>query len=590
MNDKHRRVIRRAVADLFVFSLVISVLMLATPLYLLQIYDRVLASASVDTLLFLSMIVLVALIANGVVDEIRARYADRLALSIDKAMASGAFAASLAGPGAAAGDPGPLRDLATIRQFLTSRVAFSLFDLPFAPLFLVVLFLIHPLLCLIASAGTILLVVIAIFNRMATREEGVVAQRESVLAAATAQAFARNQETVKALGMQAAASEAWGKHFGASVLSANRVAGINSRFGGASRTLRQILQSAILGAGAWLVLSHQMTAGMIFASSIISGRALMPIDQIINGWRPIMDAFAAWKRLKQAVGDKAAATDAATQLPDPAGRITVENLVYFIPGTQASGQPLLKRLNFDIPAGETVAIIGPSRAGKSTLVRLMVGAIAPTSGMVRLDGADIAAWPGDSVGKHIGYMPQEVELFSGTIARNVARFDPGASDARIVAAAVNAGAHEIIVAQPGGYDTVVGPMGVRISGGERQRIALARALYGDPKVIVLDEPNANLDLDGEASLERAMHSAKQRGATVVIVTHRQGIAARCDRILVLNNGVIELFGPAAEVMKRLQSAAPAPVRDAPAPPPSSGPPPPGARFTQGLAVPSGAGK
>lgn len=311
MNDKHRRVIRRAVADLFVFSLVISVLMLATPLYLLQIYDRVLASASVDTLLFLSMIVLVALIANGVVDEIRARYADRLALSIDKAMASGAFAASLAGPGAAAGDPGPLRDLATIRQFLTSRVAFSLFDLPFAPLFLVVLFLIHPLLCLIASAGTILLVVIAIFNRMATREEGVVAQRESVLAAATAQAFARNQETVKALGMQAAASEAWGKHFGASVLSANRVAGINSRFGGASRTLRQILQSAILGAGAWLVLSHQMTAGMIFASSIISGRALMPIDQIINGWRPIMDAFAAWKRLKQAVGDKAAATDAA---------------------------------------------------------------------------------------------------------------------------------------------------------------------------------------------------------------------------------------------------------------------------------------
>lgn len=571
------RMVRRAIFDLAAFSLAASLLLLATPLYLLQVYDRVLAASSQDTLLFLSLIVVAALVVLGIVDEVRARYANRLSLRLERALAGVAFRASLTAPGAAAGDPGPLRDLAIVRGFLTSRIGFALFDLPFTPLFLLILFLIHPALFWLALAGMVVLVAIALLNRRATAAPGKEAAEASQAAGALAQGFARNQESVKALGMLDAASQSWGRRFAEAALSAERVADINSRYGGIARTLRQILQTAILGVGAWLVLRQDMTGGMIFASSIISGRALAPIDQIINGWRQIVDANAAWKRLRAATEQQVGREQAdSTALPAPAGNVAAENLVYFSPGTEAAGQPLIKRLNFSIKAGETIAVIGPSRAGKSTLMRLIVGAIQPRSGVIRLDGADIAGRRDDEIGRHIGYMAQDVELFAGSVAENIARFDASASDEEIVAAAKRAGAHDVIQALPRGYDTPVGPTGVRLSGGERQRIALARAFYADPRLIVLDEPNANLDAEGEAALEKAVADARTRGATVILVTHRPSIAAKCDRVMLLRDGLIDQFGPARDVLQKLQP------QTAPRPPQTSGmsapAPQPTARF------------
>ncbi|WP_457154308.1 type I secretion system permease/ATPase, partial [Mesorhizobium sp. P5_C1] len=316
-----------------------------------------------------------------------------------------------------------------------------------------------------------------------------------------------------------------------------------------SRAARSVLQIAILGVGAYLVLNEQMTAGMIFASSMISARALQPLDQIVGSWRQIVEANIAWKRVSSLVGLPGRLQ--AVALPSPSGRLTTEQLVYYVPGATEVSLPLIKRLSFAVAAGETVAIIGPSRAGKSTLARLLVGAIQPRSGAVRFDGADIRNWDPESLGRHIGYLPQEVELFPGTIAQNIARFERDAADEKVIQASAHAQAHQMVLSQRDGYSTIIGPMGVRLSGGERQRIGLARAFYDDPRLLVLDEPNANLDAEGEAALERAIVQARSRKTTVLIITHRPSIARKCDRILVLRDGQIELYGPGKDVLDRL---------------------------------------
>ncbi|MDW6025849.1 type I secretion system permease/ATPase [Mesorhizobium sp. BAC0120] len=537
--------------EIGIFSAATNALLLVMPLYLLQIYDRVLPAASMSTLVYITMLAVAALFVLGMLEIIRSYYADKVAARLDTEIGSDAFVASMAGPRAAFGDVQPLRDLATIRSFVNSRALFFLFDMPFSPIFILLIYLIHPVLFLVTLIGAVVLVGVAFANQKATAKPGQQAAESMMMSMNMAQSFGRNYETVRALGMVGNVIEVWGKKFAESLSLSARASRRNAVYGGASRTLRMVLQNGIMCAGAYLVLKNEMTAGMIFASSIISGRALQPLDQIIGGWRQVVDAGRAWKRLRSIDPASVAANTDTVELPELKGALSVEGLVYFPPDADRSSEPLIKRISFRVEPGETVAIIGQSRAGKSTLARLIVGAIKPHSGVIRLDGADIQNFDPDQLGCHIGYLSQEVELFPGTIAENISRFDPDADDAAIVRAAEFAEAHRLVLSQKNGYATQIGATGVRLSGGERQRIGLARAFYGAPKLMMLDEPNANLDAEGEQALERAVLNAKQRGTTVILITHRPSIAAKCDRVLMLREGQIEMFGPAQDVLQIL---------------------------------------
>ena len=552
--------------EIGIFSAATNALLMVSPLYLLQVYDRVLPASSINTLIYISLLALAALALLGLLEIVRSYYADRVAARLDTEIGSAAFLTSMTGPRASLGDVQPLRDLATIRAFVSSRALFFLFDLPYSPIFIALLYLVHPVLFYTTVIGAAVMVGVAIANQMATAKSGQQASDAMMASMNMAQSFGRNFETVGALGMVSNTTEVWGKKFAESLNLSAQVSRRNAFYGGVSRTLRMVLQTAIMGVGAYLVLEGEMTAGMIFASSIISGRALQPLDQIIGGWRQVVDASRAWTRLKSINKDATNATKDTVELPDLKGAIAVEAVIYFPPNADRTADPLIKKISFRVEPGETVAMIGPSRAGKSTLARLIVGAIKPHSGTIRLDGADIQNFDADQLGRHIGYLSQEVELFPGTIAENISRFDPTPDDAAIVRAAELAETHKLVLGQKNGYATPIGPTGVRLSGGERQRIGLARAFYGDPKVIILDEPNANLDAEGEQALERAVLQAKQRGTTVMLITHRPSIAAKCDRILMLREGQIEMYGAAQDVLQKLaQGAAPANQPRPPAP-------------------------
>jgi ATP-binding cassette subfamily C protein len=542
-----RAVFVRAIADVGVFSLLINILLLVIPLYLLQVYDRVLPSSSVETLVYLSVIAVLALAFLGVLDAIRAVYTLRVAATVDRKLGARTFAASLgAGHG---GGLSPLRDLASVCAFIRSRGVAVLFDLPFAPVFLALLYLIHPILFWVTLAGAALLVLLVAANQLAIGRNDALSAERSALASHAEQAFARNAHTLRAMGMVENVARVWGRYVAEALALHDRSASANAIFSGTSRALRMMLQLAILGAGAWLVLQGQMTAGMIFASSLVSSRALQPLDQLIGAWRQIADARRAWKRLGNALAAHPAEQGKLT-LPDPSGAISVQDLFFIAPNAVFGTEPILKRLNFEIAAGEAVAIVGPSGAGKSTLARLLVGAVQPTGGAVRIDGADLRSWNENQRGRHIGYLAQEVELFPGSVAENIARFDPDRQDAAIVEAAGRAEAHELVLALGDGYQTTIGPSDRTLSGGERQRIGLARALYGNPKILVLDEPNTHLDGSGDAALEAMLAAARAAGVTIIVITHRPALAAACNRVMLLRGGVIEAFGPSAEILRQ----------------------------------------
>lgn len=548
-----KMIMRRALIDIGVYSLMINLLLLVMPLYLLQVYDRVLPSASMETLVFLSLIAVGALVFLGLMEIVRSLYAQRVALSFDRNVGSTVFASLFDPKRAAAGDIQPLRDLATIRNFIGSKGLTTLFDLPFAPLFVVLLFFIHPVLFWITLAGAAVMLLIMFANQTAAAGSGLKAAEQSAAANLAAQAFARNVDSLRAMGMLSNATEFWGGRFAESLRSQGQAASVNATFSGVSRATRMMLQLAILGVGALLVLRGEMTAGMIFASSIISGRALQPLDQLIGGWRQTVDARQAWHRLKNVTEHRPDSASRKIELPTPKGAVTARNLVFAAPGAVPGADPILKRISFAIEAGEAVALIGPSRAGKTTLARLLVGAAAPTGGTVKIDGADLMTWDEEQLGRHIGYLAQDVQLFPGTIADNISRFAINPDDAEIIAAAQRAHAHELILAQRAGYQTEVGPAGAMLSGGERQRIGLARAFYGAPTILVLDEPNANLDSDGEEALGKALEEARNVSTTIIVITHRMPIAARCDRVMVLREGMIEAFGPSGEVLRNVAS-------------------------------------
>ncbi|QKD02342.1 type I secretion system permease/ATPase [Mesorhizobium loti] len=542
-----RPVFLRAIADVGVFSVLINVLLLVIPLYLLQVYDRVLPSSSVETLVYLSGIAVLALAVLGLLDAIRAVYTQRVAATLDRKLGAGTFAISL-GAKYASG-LSPLRDLASICAFIRSRGVAVLFDLPFAPVFLALLYLIDPVLFWVTVGGAALLLLLVVANQLAIGRNDALSAERSALASQAEQAFARNAETLRAMGMVENAAQVWGRHVAAALTLHDRSASANAIFSGASRALRMMLQLAILGAGAWLVLEGQMTAGMIFASSLVSSRALQPLDQLIGAWRQIADARRAWRRLETALAARPLEARKLI-LPDPTGAISMQDVFFMAPNAQPGTEPILKRLNFQIGVGEALAIVGPSGAGKSTLARLLVGAARPTGGAVRIDGADLRTWDENQLGKHIGYLAQEVELFPGSIAQNIARFNPDADDASIIEAARRAEAHDLILAQRDGYQTLIGPSDRNLSGGERQRIGLARAFYGAPRILVLDEPNAHLDGAGEAALETVLAAVKAAGVTTIVITHRPSIAASCDRVMLLRSGVIEAFGPSGEVLRQ----------------------------------------
>ncbi|MBP1842986.1 ATP-binding cassette subfamily C protein [Rhizobium petrolearium] len=523
---------------------------------MLQVYDRVLPSASIETLIYISIIALGTLFLLGIVDSVRAIMASRLASRLEVAVGADALQASMAGPRASLGDVQPLRDLQAVRGFISGRGLFAFLDLPFAPFFIALLYLIHPNLFWLTVMGVVVLVAIAIANQWASDKAAGDAGIRQMNATLAAQAFVRNAESLKAMGMRPNIVHRWGSEEALSLAAQDRVNSTNAFFAGLSRVLRLSLQIATLGYGGYLVLAGEMTAGMIFAASLISGRGLQPIDQVIGGWKGFIEARKAWKRLTEALAVVRPA-ETRTELPAPRGEVSFEAVIVFPPASEAAGrasaqagEPLLKRISATIPAGACVAIIGPSGAGKTTLMRTLIGAIEPRSGAVRIDGADIRNWNPDRLGQYIGYLAQDVELLPGTIAQNIARFDPNASSEAIVRAAQEAQVDDLVLKLPKAYDTMIGPGGFQLSGGQRQRVGLARAFFGKPKILVLDEPNANLDIEGEKALERALAMAKAEAITVLIATQRRSVVETADRIMVMRDGSLEEYGPREEVLRR----------------------------------------
>jgi PrtD family type I secretion system ABC transporter len=536
-------------------SLVLNLALLMPALYMMQVFDRVFSSSSLETLVMLSAITLLFLALAYFVDAVRARALAFAGRSLDRLLSPEALRSSLeqAATAPRQRDIDALRDIAQLRGLLNGSGILALFDAPWFPIYLTVIGLMHPTLGLCAAVGAVMLAALGVLNDRLTRGRAAAVLGRSRESLRGAEALARNAEAIVGMGMTSAAVACWQTGHDELLLAQQRHGEISSALAALARTIRQILQVATLGIGAWLVIDLQASAGVMIAATILLGRALQPVEHLIGGWRVLVDARGAWRRL--AAERAGAAGSARVALPAPTGRIDVERLTFAFP---TASTPLLKSVSFSLAAGESLGVIGPSASGKTTLVRLMLGLWKPQAGVVRLDGADVAAWDRDALGPHVGYLPQDVELFAGTVGENIARFarlDGAVSSERVVRAAQLAQAHEMILALPQGYETQIGEAGAALSGGQRQRIALARALYGDPKLVVLDEPNANLDVAGEAALLAALAALKERGATVVMIAHNPAVTATLDKLLVLRNGALELFGPSAAVRARLVSAA-----------------------------------
>jgi len=542
---------RGALIAVGVVSLFVNMLMLTVPLYMLQIFDRVLMSRSDETLFFLSLAAVGALVVMSALDVMRSRILVRVSTWLEGRLGPEALTRAVRGLvasqmyGAQA-----LRDISQMRQFIASPSIFSLFDAPWVPIYLLVIYFLHPTLGAIALAGAVVLFLLAVANEVATRGLLKAGNEQWMKAMRKTDAAVRNAEIIEAMGLMPGIARRWHKDNDAAL----QLQGIASDRAGlimaTSKMLRLVIQVAMLGAGAYLVLRYELTPGGMIAGSIIMSRALQPVEQAIGTWKSLISARTAYARFRSFM-DQEDVRQADMQLPDPAGYLNVERVTYVPPGTQTA---VLKGVSFSANPGELLAIVGPSAAGKSVLARLIVGAWRPTSGTVRLDGADVYAWDRVDFGRHVGYLPQDVELFDGTIEENIARMNEAAPEV-VVDAAKRAGVHEMILQLPNGYRTQIGAEGIPLSGGQRQRIALARALFGRPQLLVLDEPNSSLDADGEQALVQAMSAAKNDGATVVLIAHRVSLVAPADNVLFLRDGVAELFGPKTEVLPQITGPA-----------------------------------
>ena len=554
---------RSAQAPLFVavalFSAFVNLLMLTGPLFMLQVYDRVLGSRSEETLLALFILVVFLFAMMGVLDLARARVMSRVAARFQAWLDARVFRASLTRsalfPGEAPAAMG-LRDLDSIRQLLAAPVFLAIFDLPWAPLFLLAVFLFHPWLGLLASAGGVVLIVVTWANQALTRRTVLSAQAAMQRSDRLAEQLRDEADLIQSLGMRGAAFARWLSARSDAMRETMISGDATGAFSTFTRTFRLFLQSAMLALGALLVLRGELTAGAMVASSILMGRALAPVEQAIGGWPSVQRAQEAWRRLSLLLATQP--EDAPrTALPRPRALLEASQLTVVPPG---HNQAALRMVSFRLDPGHALGVIGPSGAGKSTLARAITATWKPASGWIRLDGATLDQYDPDVLGDHVGYLPQRVTLFDGTIAENIARLAPAPDDAAIVRAAQKAAAHQMILDLPQGYDTRVTQAGGRLSGGQIQRIGLARALYGDPVLLVLDEPNSNLDNDGSVALNAAIRSIKAEGGSVIIMAHRPAAIQECDLLLLLDSGARRAFGPRDEVLKAMVRNAPEIVR------------------------------
>lgn len=546
-----RAVLRRNIGTVALFSVFVNLVMLTIPIYLFQVSDRVLTSRSVDTLLMLTLMALGFIAVLAMLDILRRQVLGRVATQLETIL-GGTVVAGMVGAARIADTSSlqTLRSLHQVKGFISGPVMLMLFDAPMAPLYFVAVFLIHPHLGIIAVASGAALFMIALVNQKLTSiplgKAGVHAAR----ADAHAEALTRNSQVINAMGMLNEGIQQWGREQASALTLQMGALDRNFWISGISKFTRLVTQIAMLGWGGYLALEGQLTGGMMIAASIIAGRGLQPLEGMIEGWRNLLQARSNYARICAMV-EALASERPHLQLPKPNGHLAVDKLLYVPPGTK---EPVLNGVTFELQPGESLAILGPSGSGKSTLARIIVGCIVPTAGKVRLDSTELRNWDRRQFGEYTGYLPQEVELFPGTIKANISRMREDLPDNKVYEAAMLTGIHEMVCHQPNGYETFMEASGAPLSGGQKQRIALARSFFGDPALVVLDEPNANLDAAGEQALAETLKRAKERGITVVAVTQRPALLASVDKVMVLRAGRVEGIGSPSEILHRVVKA------------------------------------
>lgn len=546
-----REVAFRNLAIVGIFSVFVNLLMLTMPIYLFQISDRVLTSHSFDTLIMLTLVVVGLIAVLSLLDTLRRQVLSRLAVKMETILGGPIIASIISlAPASDSGNVQPLRNLHQVRNFLSGPIMLVLFDAPMAPLYFAAIFLIHPQLGYLVLVAGVVLMGIAYLNQRVTAAPLGEAGTFSSKADAQAESLARNAQVVNAMGMLNESVAQWGREQAAALTKQTDAQDRGLWISGLSRFVRLVTQIAILGCGAYLALNGQLTGGMMIAASIIAGRALQPLEGMIEGWRSVLQAWTAYGRTCAAV-EALRHEPPRLKLPKPMGHVVADKLLYLPAGTK---EPVLNGVSFELQPGEALAIVGPSGSGKSTLARMLVGCLHPTAGKIRLDSTELRNWDRRQFGEFIGFLPQEVELFPGTIRANVCRMRDDLPDETVYRAAQLTSVHEMICHLPSGYETVLERSGAPLSGGQKQRIALARAFFGDPALVVLDEPNSNLDAIGERALTEAIQRAKQQKITVVVVTQRPALLNIVDKVLILRAGRVDAFGTPQDVLRRLYAA------------------------------------
>jgi PrtD family type I secretion system ABC transporter len=545
---------RAGLGAVIAFSAVINLLILALPVYSLQVFDRVLSSRSLETLAALTLLTIALLALQAALDHIRSLVMRRLALRLETGLTPAVLRITIAE--AARGNihaAGGMNDLREVRSAMLNPGLTALFDAPWAPLFLIVVFLIHPLLGWFVAAAIVALAALAGANAIAARQPQALETGTALATREGVNDYVRHAEAIQAMGMTGNVLERWLAQNGRGLARSARIAGRIGLVLAVTKFMRMAVQVGITGLGAWLVLRNAITPGGMIASALLMSRVLAPLEQAVGGWNGWVSAWSALRRLTAALG-AAHLPRNALKLPAPKGALQVQGVVYRPVG---HGDPVLRGISFNLEAGNSLAIVGPSGAGKSTLARLIAGAWLPSAGEIRLDGVDLASWDRNDLGRHVGYLPQDVQLLNGTVAENISRFDPDPAAEAVIAAAESAGIHDLVLRLPNGYDTVLGEGGVQLSGGQQQRLGLARAIYGDPRLVILDEPNSHLDPEGESALVDAIVASRRAGRTIIMVSHRPTLLRTADWMIVLREGRIERAGARGDLMQTLGGAGPA---------------------------------